>query len=158
MRFSADFANVSIGGGETNLEAFFGISKNVRCCLLLVSLATEGEDGEAFLAAWWVNKESLLGVNETIVLGIVNIVHLEWTAVFDVSVATQFDTIDLVAECEACVLQGDASSELAVKEADLAGVLWSCRCEVYSSEDGKGNQKLELHFDFFSLDFFLICF
>lgn len=77
-----------------------------------------------------MDLESHRGGDETVVFFIENVVHLEGTPVFDVSVATQFDAVDFVAECEGGVLENDACSEFTIKEADFSVVvLWSCRCQ-----------------------------
>lgn len=45
------------------------------------------------------------GGDETVVLLVEDVEHLEWTTVFDVSVASQFNAVDLVAESERGVLE-----------------------------------------------------
>lgn len=76
-----------------------------------------------FLAAGWVNLEAHGGGDETVVLLIEHIVHLEWTTVLDVTVASQFDSIDLVAEGEGGALEGNASAEFTIEQANLGAAL-----------------------------------
>lgn len=88
-----------------------------------------------------MDLESHCGGDETVVFFIVNVVHLEGTPIFDVSVAAQFNAVDLVSECEGGVLENDACSEFTIKEADFGVVvLWPCRCKFDGGEDLTGEK------------------
>lgn len=75
------------------------------------------------LAAGWVNLESHCCRDETVILLVEDVIHFERASVLDVSVAAQFDSIDLFAECECGVLEADARSELAIEQSNLGSVL-----------------------------------
>lgn len=61
-----------------------------------------------------MNLEAHGGGDEAVILLVEDVIHLERTAVLDVSVASQFDSVNLVAEGEGGVLERDAGAELAV--------------------------------------------
>lgn len=67
-----------------------------------------------FLATGRVNLESHCCCDESIIFFVVDVIHLERSPILNVSVAAQFNSIDLMAECECGVLKWDACSEFAV--------------------------------------------
>lgn len=88
-----------------------------------------------------MNLESHRGGDETVVFFVINVVHLEGTSVFDVSVAAEFNAVDLVSECEGSVLENDACSKFAIEEADFGVIeLWPGRCEFNCGEDLSGEK------------------
>lgn len=97
-----------------DLKALLGISEHVRVGLLLVRLSSWCEDCETFLAASWVNLESHCCCDETVIFFVKHVIHFEWTTVLDISVASQFNSVDFMAECEGSVLKGNTSSEFTV--------------------------------------------
>lgn len=72
-----------------------------------------------FLARRWVYLESHGCCNESVIFFIVDIVHFEWSSVFNVSIASQFNTIGEAAVGECRILKGDASSEFAIEKANF---------------------------------------
>jgi hypothetical protein len=98
-----------------------------------------------FLAAGWVNLEAHGGGDETVVLLIEHIEHLEWTTVLDVTVATQFNSVDLVAESERGVLEWDASAEFTIEQSNLwVALCWGEFNDGQDLREEKGNQIISL--------------
>jgi len=90
---------------ESDLQTLFGVSKHVRSGLFLIGLAAWSEDCETFLATGWVNLESHCCRDESVILLIVDVVHLEGSAILNVSVAAKFNAIGFTTECECGVLK-----------------------------------------------------
>lgn len=85
-----------------------------------------------FFSARWMNQKPHVRCDESIVLHVIDVVHFEWTPVFDVSPASKFNSILHIIECEGRVLRCYSCSEFTIEKFDFIHVL--CRCEV---EDGK---------------------
>lgn len=92
-----------------------------------------------FLAIWWMNLESHCCCDEAVIFHVINIIHFEWTTVFNVSPASQFNSILSSTECECSVLLCNTGTEFAIKKLDFV-VIWMC-IQVWEVEDG---QELEL--------------
>lgn len=67
------------------------------------------------LAAGWVDLESHCCCDETVVFLVENVIHFERATVLDVAVASQFNSIGFIAECECGVLEADACSEFTIE-------------------------------------------
>lgn len=87
--------------------------------LVFIFLTRNSSQNSPFLATCWVNLESHGCCNETIIFFIKNVVHFEWSSIFHVSVASQFNTIDVIAVGECGILEWDACSEFAIKNANF---------------------------------------
>lgn len=116
------------------LQTLLGIPEHLTRGLLLVGLAFRCQNCEAFLATWWVDLEAQRGGDEAIVLHVVDVVHLERTAILQVAPAAQFDAILDVVECEGGVLEGDACPELAIEQLDLVHA-WRRLREIKDGEE-----------------------
>lgn len=97
-----------------------------------------------FLAAGWVNLESHRCCDETVVFFIEHVKHFKWTSILNVSIASEFNSIEFMAECKGSVLKWDACSELSVKQAYLLVRL--CGCEVNNCKDLIGTRKKSISF------------
>lgn len=138
-----------------DLKTLFWVSKNIWSGLLFVGAATGRKDCKSvkrlttklaskcfislnpqhspFLSAGWVNLESHCCCDETVIFFVEDIEHLEWTTILDVSVASQFNAVNLMSECEGSFLERDACSKFTVQESNFGVSL--CWCEVKDGQD-----------------------